>query len=185
VISAVEPGSPAAKAGLAKGDVVTAIDGAPIRSASHLRNIVGLKDPRTGRFRWVGFSKFEADERFVRNRQLWPGSNNGVALSDWLYDMGLDGEYPEPVLLARVDLNEVTEHRREWITRVEQEQGYTLSGAKPVENIRKTKKKEHPPRRVDLRVLEGGKVRNARRKPVEGGRKAAHREHALIGRKTA
>jgi len=43
VVSSVEAHSPAAKAGLAKGDVVTAIDATPIRSASHLRNIVGLK----------------------------------------------------------------------------------------------------------------------------------------------
>ena len=43
VVSSVEAHSPAARAGLAKGDVVTAIDATPIRSASHLRNIVGLK----------------------------------------------------------------------------------------------------------------------------------------------
>jgi len=43
MLSFVEPGSPAAKAGLAKGDVVTAIDSTPIRSASHLRNVIGLK----------------------------------------------------------------------------------------------------------------------------------------------
>src|SRR5215211_2156828 len=43
VLNSVEPGSPAAKAGLAKGDVVTAIDSTPIRSASHLRNMLGLK----------------------------------------------------------------------------------------------------------------------------------------------
>jgi len=43
VVSSVEAHSPAAQAGLAKGDVVTAIDATPIRSASHLRNIVGLK----------------------------------------------------------------------------------------------------------------------------------------------
>ena len=43
IVSALEPGSPAAKAGLAKGDVVTAINNTPIRDASHLRNLVGLK----------------------------------------------------------------------------------------------------------------------------------------------
>jgi len=43
VVSALEPGSPAAMAGLTKGDVVTAIDNTPIRDATHLRNLVGLK----------------------------------------------------------------------------------------------------------------------------------------------
>ena len=43
VVSALEPDSPAARAGLSKGDVVTAIDNTPIRDAAHLRNLVGLK----------------------------------------------------------------------------------------------------------------------------------------------
>jgi len=43
MLSFVEPGSPAAKAGLLKGDVVTAIDSTPVRSAPHLRNVIGLK----------------------------------------------------------------------------------------------------------------------------------------------
>jgi Do/DeqQ family serine protease len=43
VVSALEPGSPAEIAGLTKGDVVTAIDNMPIRDASHLRNLLGLK----------------------------------------------------------------------------------------------------------------------------------------------
>jgi len=43
VVSDLKPGSPAARAGFAKGDVVVAIDNTPIRDASHLRNLVGLK----------------------------------------------------------------------------------------------------------------------------------------------
>jgi Do/DeqQ family serine protease len=43
VVSGLEAGSPAAVAGLTKGDVVTAIDNTPIRDATHLRNLVGLK----------------------------------------------------------------------------------------------------------------------------------------------
>jgi Do/DeqQ family serine protease len=43
IVSALEPGSPAEMAGLTKGDVVTAIDSTPIRDATHLRNLVGLK----------------------------------------------------------------------------------------------------------------------------------------------
>jgi len=38
----VEGGSPAAKAGIQRGDVVVAVDGAPVRSAAELRNRIGL-----------------------------------------------------------------------------------------------------------------------------------------------
>jgi Do/DeqQ family serine protease len=43
VVSDLKPGSPAERAGLLKGDVVMAIDHTPIRDASHLHNLVGLK----------------------------------------------------------------------------------------------------------------------------------------------
>jgi S1-C subfamily serine protease len=42
VISQVEPGSPAAAAGLKAGDVIVAVDGHNIRSSSDLRNRIGL-----------------------------------------------------------------------------------------------------------------------------------------------
>ncbi|GLK74479.1 Do family serine endopeptidase [Ancylobacter dichloromethanicus] len=42
VIAGVEPGSPAQRAGLAAGDVVTAVDGSPVHSAAGLRNRIGL-----------------------------------------------------------------------------------------------------------------------------------------------
>jgi S1-C subfamily serine protease len=42
LIARVEPGSPAAKAGLKQGDIVTAVDGQSVRNSSDLRNYVGL-----------------------------------------------------------------------------------------------------------------------------------------------
>ncbi|WP_028034385.1 DegQ family serine endoprotease [Chelativorans sp. J32] len=42
VIANVEPGSPAERAGLQVGDVVTAIDGHPVQGATDLRNRIGL-----------------------------------------------------------------------------------------------------------------------------------------------
>jgi Do/DeqQ family serine protease len=43
VVSQVEPGSPAANAGVKAGDVIVAVNGAPVRSSSDLRNRVGLQ----------------------------------------------------------------------------------------------------------------------------------------------
>ncbi len=42
VITQVEPGSAAEKAGLAAGDIVTVIDGKPVKNSSELRNRIGL-----------------------------------------------------------------------------------------------------------------------------------------------
>ena len=48
IIRTIEGNSPAQAAGLKVGDVVTEIDGKPIRSASDLRNRIGLTPARTG-----------------------------------------------------------------------------------------------------------------------------------------
>jgi serine protease Do len=42
LIAEIVSGSPAEKAGLQKGDIVKAVDGTPIKSASQLRNLIGL-----------------------------------------------------------------------------------------------------------------------------------------------
>ncbi|MFW5968484.1 MAG: PDZ domain-containing protein, partial [Persicimonas sp.] len=47
LVSDVEPESPAAEAGLERGDVITAIDGDAVESASELRNRVGIQSPDT------------------------------------------------------------------------------------------------------------------------------------------
>jgi S1-C subfamily serine protease len=46
VVAEVASGSPAEQAGIQKGDIVTAVDGKSIRSATHLRNSVGLTPVR-------------------------------------------------------------------------------------------------------------------------------------------
>ena len=45
VINSVEPGSPAAKAGLQQGDVITAIDGKQVQHGWDVRNQIGLSRP--------------------------------------------------------------------------------------------------------------------------------------------
>ena len=44
VVSEVRPGSPAEKAGLQPGDVIVAVDGRPVKSATDLRNRIGLAE---------------------------------------------------------------------------------------------------------------------------------------------
>ncbi len=43
VVSRVEVGSAASRAGIQAGDVITAVDGAPVQDGSELRNMIGLK----------------------------------------------------------------------------------------------------------------------------------------------
>ncbi|MGE3471675.1 MAG: DegQ family serine endoprotease [Vicinamibacterales bacterium] len=47
VVSDVEPGSPAAKAGLKQGDIVTALDGRPVSDSNALRNQIAGTTPGT------------------------------------------------------------------------------------------------------------------------------------------
>src|SRR5690606_33664325 len=47
LVTAVRPGSAAARAGLRQGDVVTAVNGRAVRGSADLRNQVGLRRPGT------------------------------------------------------------------------------------------------------------------------------------------
>lgn len=44
LVNSVVPGSPAEKAGLKSGDVITSVNGQSVKSGAHLRNIVGLTE---------------------------------------------------------------------------------------------------------------------------------------------
>jgi serine protease Do len=48
VVASVEEGSPAARAGLRRYDVITAIDGKPVTSAAEMRNLISLRGPGSG-----------------------------------------------------------------------------------------------------------------------------------------
>ncbi|MCI0733355.1 MAG: Do family serine endopeptidase [Methylococcaceae bacterium] len=65
IIADVVHGSPAAKAGLSRGDVVTAVNGNPVDSAAKLRNVIGLA--RVGDTVTLNVLR-EGDERLVRVR---------------------------------------------------------------------------------------------------------------------
>jgi S1-C subfamily serine protease len=45
VVAAVDPGSPAARAGIASGDVITAIDGHPTPTTAALSRLIGTHKP--------------------------------------------------------------------------------------------------------------------------------------------
>jgi serine protease Do/serine protease DegQ len=75
VIAAVETRSPASKAGLRRGDVVTAVNGKPVRTSEQLRNAVGilpigttleLEIIRDGRSRKIEVTIGEFDDRRTR-----------------------------------------------------------------------------------------------------------------------
>jgi Do/DeqQ family serine protease len=47
IVTQVVPQSAASKAGIKEGDVITALEGAPVRTSAQLRNAIGLKQPGT------------------------------------------------------------------------------------------------------------------------------------------
>lgn len=82
VVANVEPGSSAQKAELKVGDVVTAIDGRPVRSAADLRNRIGLTPAGTEVTLTVMRS---GSERQIKLR-VTPGANTASSVSGTLFD---------------------------------------------------------------------------------------------------
>jgi serine protease Do len=90
LISDVQPGGPGAKAGLKSGDVVTAIDGRPVDSASRLSLAVGetppgtkltldvLRDGRTEQLTATTTSKPSGDGRGGDGQSAAPADDQGV-----------------------------------------------------------------------------------------------------------
>ena len=67
VIAEVVANSPAAQAGIEKGDIVVAVDGKPIHSATQLRNSVGLTAVAS-----ICGSRSRAAGSTIRFRSKWP-----------------------------------------------------------------------------------------------------------------
>jgi serine protease Do len=90
LVSDVQPGSPGARAGLRSGDVITALDGKPVDSASRLSLTVGetppgtrltldvLRDGRTEQFTATTVSKPSIDGRGGDGQALAPADDQGV-----------------------------------------------------------------------------------------------------------
>ncbi len=80
VIGSVEPGSPAMRAGLMKGDIVTSVNGVSLRSAAQLRNTIGLTP--VGRELELGYERqgvartahvrIEGERSAVKLAPRWP-----------------------------------------------------------------------------------------------------------------
>jgi serine protease Do len=80
VIGSVEPGSPAMRAGLMTGDIVTSVNGVSLRSAAQLRNTIGLTP--VGRELELGYERqgvartahvrIEGERSAVKLAPRWP-----------------------------------------------------------------------------------------------------------------
>lgn len=110
VIAQVEPGSPADKAGLRAGDVVTAVNGRPVRGSADMRNAVGLQRigakvefevVRGGKPRTLVATIAEPQQRSVQGERLSPRLG-GAVLADITEGSPLYGKV-EGVLIAQVE----------------------------------------------------------------------------------
>jgi Do/DeqQ family serine protease len=107
LVSSVQPGSPAERAGLRRGDVITAVNGAPVSDSNSLRNMVARTQPgtevtltvsrdnREQQFR-VTLGELPADRRGAAGDGGTSGSNTD--------SLGINAEPVTPALASRFNL---------------------------------------------------------------------------------
>jgi len=117
IITLINPGSPADKAGLKVGDVVTAVNNRPLRNTLDLRNVIGLlpigseldieiirKGRRHNMTAIIALPEFRKVKGEELNRQL-----QGSTLRDITNDPRYSGEI-EGILIAEVKYNSPADH---------------------------------------------------------------------------
>ncbi|MGF1615755.1 MAG: DegQ family serine endoprotease [Gammaproteobacteria bacterium] len=122
VVAQVEPGSPADQAGLRPGDVVTAVNGRPIRNASALRNALGLlrvgteitmETVRNGRQRVAKMVLIEPHRRLVAAGEL-SGRLLGAILGP------IDPRHPLAGRLEGIAVEKVEQGSPAWVSGLRQ-----------------------------------------------------------------
>ena len=77
VVTLVAPDSPASRAGLQKGDVITALDGVAVLDAGHLRNLIALAGPKRVHLDFVRDGKPMEADATLSEAPSEPDTGNG------------------------------------------------------------------------------------------------------------
>ncbi|HEX8652821.1 MAG TPA: DegQ family serine endoprotease [Pyrinomonadaceae bacterium] len=108
LVSSVQPGSPAERAGVRRGDVITAFNGAPVSDSNSLRNQVARTQPGTEVTLTV--SRDNRDQQVHATLGELPADKNRVATGDNgggatdTGKLGVSVELLTPALASRLDL---------------------------------------------------------------------------------
>ena len=107
IVSSVQPGSPAERAGLRRGDVITAINGAPVSDSNSLRNQVARIQPGTDVTLTISRDNREQQVRVTLGELPADKSRTAAADSGSATDpgkLGISVEPLTPALASRLDL---------------------------------------------------------------------------------
>jgi serine protease Do len=108
LVSSVQPGSPAERAGLKRGDVITAINGAPVSDSNSLRNQIARTQPGTEVSLTIARDSSEQQVRVTLGEL--PADKSRAAVGDGSGDasntgkLGISVEILTPALASRLDL---------------------------------------------------------------------------------